>query len=63
MKILMQTDEDCEECNGTGTITEIKYKESGSQWTDHYECKECLGTGKKLKWIEATVIGNSLYVG
>ena len=63
MKILTQIDEDCKECDGIGTIAEIKYKQNGSQWTDHYECKKCLGTGKKLKWIEATIVGNSLYVG
>lgn len=62
MKILIQTDEDCKECDGTGMITEIKYKESGSQWEDHCECRKCLGTGKKLEWMEASLIGNSLYI-
>ena len=63
MKLLMQTDEDCKECLGSGTIGEIKYRDSGSQYADHYRCEKCLGTGKELEWLEATISGNSIYVG
>ena len=62
MKILTQIDEDCEDCNGCGVLQEAKYRDNGQQYTETCSCKKCLGTGKKLEWIEATVIGNSLYI-
>ena len=62
IKILIQTDEDCSVCDGGGEVTEISYTEHGDQVVCDVECEKCQGTGKKLEWIEAALMGNSLYM-
>ncbi len=54
MKILLQTDDECEFCKGKG-IRVIPYSYSN-------KCEQCKGTGKKLEWQEIVIRGNSIYI-
>jgi DnaJ-class molecular chaperone len=65
MKILIQTDETCPSCKGTGTILgeEVSIPRDQQQpnvsinvrlnfMKNFVQCIECKGTGKKVKWME-----------
>ena len=71
MKILMQTDESCEFCNSEGVMR--THKEAiADDVNDPFsfssssviiaQCKVCMGTGKKLKWIEVKILSNKIYI-
>ena len=61
MKILFQTDEDCDSCNGRGTIIET-YSSVNRKETTYNMCKHCQGTRKKLEWQEVVIRSNIIYI-
>ena len=56
MKILTQTDERCDKCEGRGW-----YWSGGEMNREHSKtCSECLGFGGKLRWVELGTCINQL---
>ncbi len=61
MKILFQSDKECEWCKGRGTIIET-YSSVNPKETTYNICKHCQGTGKKLEWQEVMIRSNIIYI-